>query len=180
MSHSAYVLFAATLMTGAALARCQRSTTAVSTTAAPVAVAAGDTSAARGAQLVLLGGCDDCHTPQLPNGEPDMSRRFSGVPAGSAAPPSIANVVATENLAFSGPWGTSFPRNITPDVQHGIGSWNVQDFIRTMRTGTDPQGHALLPPMPYKEFGKLPDADLTAIYNFIRTVAPSSNAVTGP
>lgn len=141
---------------------------------------AGDTSAARGAQLVLLGGCDDCHTPQLPSGEPDMTRRLSGVPEGSTLPPAIPGVMTMQNLGWRGPWGLSESRNITPDPKNGIGSWTQQQFIDTMRTGKDPSGHALLPPMPVANFAKLPDDDLIAIYNFLKTVPPSPNAVTGP
>lgn len=36
------------------------------------------------------------------------------------------------------------------------------------------------PPMPWQSFATLPDADLIAIYNFLMTVPPSSNPVTGP
>jgi hypothetical protein len=119
----------------------------------------------------------------LPQGAPNMARRFSGHAAGSALPPAmpaVAGVVTELNSAWRGPWGLSIARNITPDPNHGIGMWSLQDFIKTMRTGTNPAGHALLPPMPVAAYGKLPDADLTAIYAFLRTVPPSANAVTGP
>ncbi|MGH9417006.1 MAG: hypothetical protein ACRD01_10290 [Terriglobales bacterium] len=147
---------------------------------APDQAASADTAAARGAQLVLLGGCDDCHTPMLPSGEPDMNRRFSGVPQGSALPPSIPGVVTTLNLAWRGPWGLSEGRNITPDPTYGIGNWTQQQFLDSLRSGKDPAGHALLPPMPISNFAQLPDDDLVAIYNFLRTVKPSQNPVTGP
>ncbi|MGN6592659.1 MAG: hypothetical protein ACTHJX_07165 [Terriglobales bacterium] len=160
-------------------AACGRSTPPAEKAAAPAAAAA-DTSAARGAQLALLGGCDDCHTPMLPNGEPDMSRRFSGVPEGSALPPAIPGVVTNLNLAWRGPWGLSEGRNITPDPQAGIGSWTQQQFVDTLRTGKDPSGHAIMPPMPIPNLARLPDSDLIAIYNFLKTVPPNSNKVTGP
>lgn len=159
-------------------AACNGSAPSANNGAAPAASA--DTSAARGAQLALLGGCDDCHTPMLPNGEPDMSRRFSGVPEGSALPPAIPGVVTNLNLAWRGPWGLSEARNITPDPQAGIGSWTQQQFIDTMRSGKDPSGRALQPPMPFPNYGRLPDSDLIALFNFLKTVPPSSNKVTGP
>lgn len=142
--------------------------------------AAGDTSVARGAQLVVLGGCDDCHTPTLGDGSPDMSRRFSGHPAGSALPPDLPGVVTVLNQAWRGPWGLSSTRNITPDPENGIGNWTMEQFIHSMRTGVNPSGKAIQPPMPAASFGRMPDDDLAAIYNFLRTVKPSPNAVTGP
>lgn len=179
MNRFALVLLSSALAAAFGAAACQSNTPPAAQSAASSATA-GDTSAARGATLVLLGSCDDCHTPQLPNGEPDMSRRFSGYPAGTALPPAIPGVMTMQNLAWRGPWGLSLTRNITPDKVHGIGNWSAQDFINTMRTGKDPSGHVLLPPMPVANLGKLPDDMLTAIYNFIQTLPPSSNAVTGP
>jgi len=145
----------------------------------PLAFPPGSTSVTRGSQLVTLGSCDDCHTPQNPDGSPDMSRRFSGHPAGSALPPAVPNVLTSLNLAWRGPWGLSLTRNITPG-KAGISGWTLEQFIHTMRTGVDPSGHTLLPPMPVENYARLPDSDLTAIYNFIQTVPPSDNQVTGP
>ncbi|HUX67955.1 MAG TPA: hypothetical protein VMV31_10765 [Terriglobales bacterium] len=148
--------------------------------AAPAGPAGADTSVARGAYLAQLGGCDDCHTPPLPDGKPDLSRRFSGYPAGAALPPDVPGVVTNLNLAWRGPWGLSETRNITPDPVNGIGSWTREQFIQAMRTAVNPAGRAIQPPMPAVNFGRLTDADLTALYNFLRTVKPSSNAVVGP
>lgn len=145
-------------------------------------VAAGDNSAARGAQLVAIGGCDDCHTPKLPNGSPDMSLRMSGVPEGQAMPPTVppgADLVDA-NGAFRGAWGLSLSRNLTPDPVNGIGNWTQAQFLETLRTGKDPSGHVLQPPMPWQSLGSAPDADLIAIYNFLMTVKPNSNKVAGP
>lgn len=152
------------------------------TAAAPPAPAlpASATSAARGAQLVQLAGCDDCHTPQNPQGKPDMSRRLSGYPVGGALPPAVDGVMTMGSAVFRGPWGLSEARNITPDPDTGIGNWTLAQFETTMRTGVDPAGRALLPPMPVDNFRNLPDADLEAIYNYLRTVPPIHNAVTGP
>ena len=147
---------------------------------APADAPAADTSAARGAQLALLGGCDDCHTPPLPDGSPDLSRRFSGHPAGTALPPDVPGVLTNLNLAWRGPWGLSLTRNITPDPVNGIGSWTLEQFIHSLRIATNPNGKAILPPMPAANFGRLSDADLTALYNFLRTVKPNANPVTGP
>ncbi|MGH9413238.1 MAG: hypothetical protein ACRD0Y_05805 [Terriglobales bacterium] len=167
------ILLAATigLAAAAALAACSHP--------AP-AVAPGATSAARGAQLVALGGCNDCHTPRLPNGQPDVSRELSGFPAGGTLPPTVAGADLVEtNGAFRGPWGLSLARNITSDKSDGIGSWTQAEFIKTLRTGIDPAGHAIQPPMPWQDYVHVPDADLIAIYNYLLTVPASTNKVDG-
>lgn len=167
------ILVTAAAVAALALAAC-------SSHSAP-AVAAGDISVARGAQLVALGGCNDCHTPRLPGGQPDISRALSGFPEGGPLPPTVEGTDLIEiNGAFRGPWGLSLARNITSDKTNGIGSWTQQDFLTTMRTGKDPSGHILQPPMPWQGLAQVPDADLIAIYNYLMTVKPSSNKVTGP
>jgi mono/diheme cytochrome c family protein len=59
--------------------------------------------------------------------------------------------------------------NITP---LGIGTWSLADFTRTLRTGTDPAGHALNPFMPWRTAGTMTDDELAAIYTFLKTVPP--------
>ena len=146
--------------------------------ARPQAVAPAGT-AARGAQLVMLGGCNDCHTPKLQNGAPDVSRTLSGHPENAPLAPVVvggapANLLLT---CWRGPWGVSLSRNLTPDKETGIGSWTLADFKKTIRTGVNPKGEVLLPPMPIGELQNLPDQDLDAIYAYLRTVKPIHNVV---
>lgn len=149
--------------------------------ATPAATPAAATSAARGAQLVALGGCDDCHTPKRADGTPDLNRRFIGYEASAPLPTPTDGVSINNQLtAWRGPWGLSLSRNITPDPETGIGNWSLAQFKQTMRSGTDPAGKTLLPPMPSAALGSLPDSDLEAIYNYLRTVKPIVNQVTGP
>ncbi len=112
----------------------------------------------RGAYLVRIMGCNHCHTPYKlgPAGpEPDMARALSGHPADFAlpAPPALDGkwtwLGAATNTAFSGPWGTSFTANLTPDPETGLGRWSVDTFIAAMRTGRhEGKGRPILPPMP--------------------------------
>ncbi len=144
--------------------------------AAPV-IAGGD--AARGAQLVMLGGCDDCHTPKLASGAPDMTRRFSGYHAGMPLPPALSGVI-TGNMqltAWRGPWGLTLSANITPDRKTGIGGWTLPQFIHTLRSGVDPQGRPLRPPMDTALLQQLPRADLADIFAYLQSVQPIVNPV---
>jgi mono/diheme cytochrome c family protein len=136
-------------------------------------------TAARGAQLVMLGGCNDCHTPKLQNGMPDMSRALSGQPEGAPLPPNVLGGMSTNMMLTSwrGPWGVSLSRNLTPDKETGIGTWTLADFKKTMRTGVNPKGEVLMPPMPIGELQNLPDSDLDAIYAYLRTIKPIHNRV---
>jgi mono/diheme cytochrome c family protein len=146
--------------------------------AKPQAVAPAGT-AARGAQLVMLGGCHDCHTPKLQSGEPDMSRPLSGHPESAPLAPDVTGGVSTNMLLTSwrGPWGVTLARNITPDQETGIGKWTYQDFVKTIRTGVNPKGEVLLPPMPIPMLQNLPDSDLKAIWAYLRTLKPVRNNV---
>ena len=102
--------------------------------------------------------CADCHTPRGGlQARPKMDKLF----AGDASPSSFqAN-----------------PSNLTPDPETGIGKWSEVDFIRSIRTGTDPEGHKLDPFMPFQYLRRMTDDDLRAIYRYLRTVKPIPNKV---
>jgi len=78
----------------------------------------------RGRHLATLGVCHDCHTPKGPDGRPRLDRLLSGHPEGEPPAPVIPGAIAACLTAtcFTGPWGTSFARNLTPDNATGIGA----------------------------------------------------------
>lgn len=146
---------------------------------------------ARGQYLVTIGGCNDCHTPfkMGPNGpEPDMSRALSGHPENfpMPAPPKMTDgkwmwAGAATNTAFAGPWGVSYARNLTPERLTGIGIWDEQMFIKTIRTGRHwGVSRPILPPMPWQNFARMTDDDLSAIYAYLRSIKPIRNQVPDP
>jgi mono/diheme cytochrome c family protein len=55
---------------------------------------------------------------------------------------------------------------IGPGLQ-GVKSWKVRQFIETLRTGRDPTGRQLSEVMPWRAIGRMDDADLTAIYEYL-------------
>jgi hypothetical protein len=145
----------------------------------------------RGQYLVNTSGCHDCHTPMKmgANGpEPDMSRMLSGHPEGLQMPPVPTlppgpwlMVSAATNTAHAGPWGVSFTANLTPDADTGLGRWTVKDFVSTIRTGRHMgKGRPVLPPMPIPAYSNFTDADLEAIYAYLRTVPVTKNRVPEP
>mgnify|MGYP003868441533 CR=1 FL=1 len=145
--------------------------------------------AVRGKYLVTYGGCSDCHTPLKfgPNGpEPDLTRFLAGHPGDVELPPPDLKpgpwFAATAGMtAWAGPWGISYAANLTPDVNTGLGIWTEDMFIRAMRTGKHMSaGRDILPPMPWQNLAALTDADLKAIYAYLRSLPPVRNEVPRP
>lgn len=180
---AALSLSTALLATGAAAA-------AEASAAAKVGAKLGP-QAKRGLYLVSTAGCHDCHTPFVmgPKGpEPDMSRALSGHPQSLQMPPAPTLPVgpwmvvsAGTNTAYAGPWGTTFTANLTPDNETGLGQWTQKDFIATIRTGRHMgRGREVLPPMPIPVYNNFTDADLAAIFAYLRTIPAIPNRVPEP
>ncbi|MBD3163343.1 MAG: c-type cytochrome [Candidatus Eisenbacteria bacterium] len=141
----------------------------------------------RGRYLVTVSACNDCHTPAKmgPHGlEPDTTRMLSGhpedlvleAPAASDGP-WIWHGAATKT-AFAGPWGISYATNLTPDEETGFGIWTEEMFIEAIRTGAHMgRGRPIMPPMPWKSYGKMTDEDLRAIFAYLQSIPPIKNDV---
>lgn len=142
----------------------------------------------RGRYLVQAMGCHDCHTPKKMGArgpEPDLSRALSGHPADAALPPPPklpgGPWIATTSwdlTAWSGPWGISYPVNLTPDENTGLGIWTEEMFVKAMRTGRHMgASRPILPPMPWQSLASLEDGDLRAVYAYLRSLPPIHNRV---
>ena len=103
----------------------------------------------RGRYLATAGNCVSCHT--RPGGAP-----FSG------------------GVAFHTPFGTLYSTNITPDKNSGIGKWTEEDLRHAMQEGIDREGRHLFPAFPYTYFTKIYDADIAAIYAYLRSLPPTN------
>jgi hypothetical protein len=156
----------------------------------PAGRGGGSAAVQRGEYLVTVGGCNDCHTPWKmgQNGpEPDMTRMLSGHPQELTMPeppkpvgPWIASASGTFT-AWAGPWGTSYSANLTPDPETGLGKWTEQNFIESMRTGKHMgRGRPILPPMPWPNLAKATDADLKAMFAYLRSIPAIPNQVPEP
>jgi hypothetical protein len=141
----------------------------------------------RGQYLVSMIGCNDCHTPWKlgPKGpEPDMSRMLSGHPEALKMPPPPKPVgpwnssIAGTFTVFAGPWGISYVPNITPDRNTGIGIWTEDMFVKAIKTGKHMgTSREILPPMPWPSYRNMDDADLKAIFAYLRSIPPIANRV---
>ena len=114
-------------------------------------VATGPASAADavspGRYQAVLGDCEGCHT--APGG-----KVFAG-----------GTVLET-------PFGKIVSSNITADHDTGIGGWSEADFRRAVREGISPGGKRLYPAMPYPAYAMMSDADIAALWAYMKTVAP--------
>jgi hypothetical protein len=117
---------------------------------------------AYGRYLVQLAGCPHCHTKHE-RGDMVPGMEFAG---------------GWELLM---PWGRVVPPNITPDPETGIGKMTREAFIgrfksfATMADSPAPKGRNTI--MNWRGYAQLPESDLGAIYDYLRTVKPISNKV---
>ncbi|WP_050470341.1 cytochrome c [Herbaspirillum chlorophenolicum] len=95
----------------------------------------------RGEYLAKAGDCVACHTAK--GGKP-----FAG------------------GLPMATPIGTVYSSNITPDKDHGIGSYTEDDFDKALRHGIRKDGASLYPAMPYPSYAKVKPADVKALYAY--------------
>ena len=141
----------------------------------------------RGASLVGIGGCADCHTPfrmGASGPEKDVARGLSGHPAmlHLSKPPKLDNdwnwAGSATMTAFVGPWGITYAANLTPDRETGIGGWTERDFLNTMRTGKHlGVARPIMPPMPWQALSHLTEDDLRAMFRYLQTIPPVHNRV---
>ena len=61
---------------------------------------------------------------------------------------------------------------IGPDLNL-VKGWKVEEFVATMRTGVDPNGHQLAKQMPWRPIGRMSDEELRAVYENLTHLSPS-------
>jgi mono/diheme cytochrome c family protein len=110
---------------------------------------AGDV--ARGRYLVQIAGCNDCHTPGFAqtNGKVEERLWLTG-----------------DALGWRGPWGTTYPSNIRLYVQ----TLSESAWVTRWRVGE------ARPPMPWANLRAMTDADLRAMYRYVKHLGPAAGA----
>ena len=147
------------------------------------ATKAGTASAVeRGKYLVSITVCHDCHSPKKDAaGHVDETRPLSGRPATTPAPSTTAGEIHTalDLTAWTGPWGTTYASNLTPETTTGLlaRSYSEASFVAMFRTGKKPNGVGILPPMPYEMYANMTDDDLKAVWAYLQTIKPVRNQV---
>jgi hypothetical protein len=101
-----------------------------------------------GRYLVKITGCNDCHTPgwEESGGNIPEAVWLTGVPVG-----------------FRGPWGTTYPTNLRRYVQ----TFTADTWVAVMRA------RSTRPPMPWAGLHAMSDADLRAVFEYIKSLGPA-------
>lgn len=107
---------------------------------------------ARGRYLVKLAGCNDCHTPGY-------------APANGKIPES--NWLVGDPVGWHGPWGTTYSINLRSHVQ----ALTEDAWVQEQRTAQ------ARPPMPWYLLQEMEEADLRAIYAFIKSLGSATSTV---
>ena len=117
-----------------------------------------------GAYLTNAASCMECHTP-AEKGELVLEKAFAG------------------GREFKMPAGVLRSANITPDKATGIGAWSEADFLARFKAFQHPEAAKKLKEgqmntiMPWTLFAGMTEADLKAIYSYLRTIEPVENKV---
>lgn len=161
------IIASAGLFAFLALAGCQPAATTTTAeadvSAGPRVVAASDLEVGR--YLVVVGGCNDCHTPQYA-----MT---------NAAQPPESEWLKGSSEPHTGPWGTSYGKNLRLTTA----GMSEDEWVLLLETGSS------LPPMPWPSVRGMSEADKRAVYRYIRSLpgdpgapspAPLAPGVTPP
>ena len=142
---------------------------------------------AKGRKIVESGPCNLCHTPWVFNetfgvAVPDTTRMLSGHPKGAPDPqgkvgPQDGPLFGPTFTSAALPFGVTYARNLTPDLETGIGKWTEQQFLDVFRKGRHIDGRAILPPMPWGMIRHRSDADLKAVFAYLQSIPPIRNEV---
>ena len=114
----------------------------------------------RGAYLVTIGHCLECHTP-LRQGKTQYEQALGA--GGKAFTPAMVRGLPAN-------WPGVVAPNITAHPEAGLGRWHDAEIKRAITEGIGRDGRPLQPPMAYGWYRNLSDADLDAIVRWLRTL----------
>jgi mono/diheme cytochrome c family protein len=114
----------------------------------------------RGAYLMnSIVACGNCHAQRDKEGRPVPALGLSG------------------GFLFDEEPFRAYVRNITPDVETGIGKWTEAQLARAIREGIRPDGTLIGPPMPIGFYRDIADADVKALVAYLRAQPPVKHVV---
>ncbi|MGK0168507.1 MAG: mono/diheme cytochrome c family protein [Gammaproteobacteria bacterium] len=66
------------------------------------------------------------------------------------------------------PFGTFFAPNITPDAEHGIGAWKIEDFVAALGEGVAPDGGDYYPVFPFTSYTQMTRGDAETLFAYLQ------------
>jgi mono/diheme cytochrome c family protein len=103
---------------------------------------------ARGRYMLIVANCNDCHT--------------AGFAPSDGNIPEKDWLLGSGPLGFRGPWGTTYAPNLRPTAASMTEAGWVK-YVKALKTR---------PPMPWFNFNQWKDADLKALYQYIKHMGP--------
>jgi mono/diheme cytochrome c family protein len=100
----------------------------------------------RGRYVVEIGGCNDCHTAGYAE-------------AGGKA--TEADRLKGDTLGYRGPWGTTYPTNL----RLSLSKMTEDEWLKYAK------GLMTRPPMPWFSVRAMTEADLRALYQYVKSLA---------
>jgi len=121
----------------------------------------------RGRYFIALLGCGSCHTDGALMGTPDSNRLLAGSRVG---------------IAYTSPFvdvnpGVVYPRNLTPDIETGIGAWSMDQIVDMVREGVTDHSQRTLPVMPWPAYTTITEDDAYAIAAYLKSLPPVRHLV---
>ncbi len=113
--------------------------------------AAPKSGLARGAHVLKMASCAECHTPRE-KGKPLAGKDLAG------------------GQAFRDKGHAMIMPNITQDKETGIGGWTDQQIEAAIRFGQRPDGKVISPVMPWPSYNGMDKEDMKALIAYLRTV----------
>ncbi|WP_417526113.1 c-type cytochrome [Marinovum sp.] len=110
----------------------------------------------RGEMVFNAAGCASCHAAPGAKGDDKL--------------------VLAGGQSFPSPFGAFTAPNISPDPEHGIGGWGIQDLANALLHGVSPEGQHYYPAFPYTSYTNMGDRDIVDLYAYLQTLPPSAEA----
>ena len=107
--------------------------------------------AERGKYLVMIAGCNDCHTPGYMESEGKTPEE---------------QWLTGDSFGWRGPWGTTYP----PNLRMSALSISEDQWVHMAKN------LKARPPMPWFNLNRMTDDDLRSIYRYIEKLGPGGEA----
>ena len=108
----------------------------------------------RGEAVFWAAGCASCHMADGAKGD--------------------AQLLLTGGQKFPSDFGTFIAPNISPDLEQGIGGWDLPAFANAITRGVSPEGQHYYPALPYAAYNKLALQDVADLKSFMDGLPPSA------